>query len=59
MELLITIEQDSAAFEDAGIATETARLLRELADRIEQEGPPECWLLYDANGNSVGAASQR
>tara|TARA_R110000787_G_scaffold75329_1_gene166827 strand:- start:626 stop:823 length:198 start_codon:yes stop_codon:yes gene_type:complete len=48
----ITIHDDGAAFEDAP-ATETARILRLLADQIEHDGIwPE--QLFDINGNTCG-----
>lgn len=51
----ITIDTDNAAFEDAGRAHETARILRELADRIEDTDLPNGMLhLRDVNGNTVG-----
>lgn len=48
----ITIETGNAAFEDSP-TTELARILRDLADRLERDGiPPEH--LRDINGNRVG-----
>jgi hypothetical protein len=43
----------NAAFEDEGHATETARILRDIADRIEDgdfAGP-----VRDVNGNTIGS----
>lgn len=56
MHLMIKIETGNAAFEDYGPAVETARILRELAEHIEQnnELPPHYILLRDLNGNTVG-----
>ena len=49
----ITIKTSNAAFDD-GPATEIARILRGLADRLERDGiPPNT--LFDANGNRCGA----
>ena len=57
MKLLIEIKMDNAAFED-GSGTECARILRELANRIEGE---QCAIgdvtpCLDINGNKVGKA---
>jgi hypothetical protein len=49
----IHMKTDNAAFEDEGKATEIARILRELAGRIESEGINYA-LLRDVNGNRVG-----
>lgn len=50
--ITITIETGNAAFEDAP-ASEIARILRGLADKLESNGtPPE--RLRDANGNTCG-----
>jgi hypothetical protein len=47
----LEIETSNAAFED-GAATETARILRAVAKRIEQgDLAGEAW---DSNGNRVG-----
>ena len=52
----IEIETDNAAFEDDQ-AGEVARILRDLADRIESLGAvPTDSLIRDINGNQVGAA---
>lgn len=56
MKVKITIKTDNAAFE-GGPSFEVARILRELADRIE--GHPHfsaghCQPLHDYNGNQVG-----
>ena len=50
--LKLFIETDNAAFADQP-ATELARILRALADRIERD--PESYIpLRDINGNKVG-----
>lgn len=55
MKLRIEIEMDNAAFEhDPGV--ELARILREYAKRVAQDG---AWLtayFRDVNGNKVGTA---
>lgn len=51
MNAKIKILMDNAAFEDQP-ATELARILRNLAEKIES-GTCAC-TLYDLNGNSVG-----
>lgn len=50
----IEIETGNAAFKDD--PNETSRILRELADKLE-EGKTPTWLI-DANGNTVGAVSR-
>lgn len=49
----LTIETDNAAFDDAP-ASEIARILRQLANDMEQDGAPPSRFLFDANGNRVG-----
>ena len=50
--LKLFIETDNAAFDDQP-ATELARILRDLAARIESD--PESYIvLRDVNGNKVG-----
>jgi hypothetical protein len=58
MELTITIDTDNAAFEEAGVEFEAARILRAFARTIENNGMPigSTWKLRDINGNTVGAA---
>lgn len=55
----LTIETVNAAFDDAP-ASEIARILRDLADKLERDGVPmdgrENWRLRDVNGNTVGTA---
>lgn len=48
----IEICTDNAAFEDEGIATETGRILREVADRIEYGTLPP-FTVNDINGKKV------
>jgi len=57
MKLLIEIEMDNAAFEPCS-GTECARILRKLADRIEDEQCTEGDVTpcRDINGNKVGKA---
>lgn len=46
---------DNAVFEDAGIATETGRILREIAERIERGDATGLYQnVKDANGNVIG-----
>jgi hypothetical protein len=53
----ITIETGNAAFADGNGLAEVARILRELAERIEDRACfPEVMRLYDVNGNHVGEA---
>lgn len=51
----LKIKTDNAAFEEDPTA-ECARILRELADRIECASPDEDYPLRDVNGNKVGQA---
>lgn len=56
----LQIETGNAAFDDAP-ASEIARILRDLAGRIECDGIPpkgDCWHLRDVNGNRVGTACE-
>lgn len=52
MHATIKIQMDNAAFSE-GPATELARILRQLADDVEQGGS-ERETLRDYNGNKVG-----
>ena len=54
MDITIYMETDNAAFQDEGDATEVARILRKLADRIESGGLGD-FALKDINGNTVGS----
>lgn len=47
----LEIRQEGAAFEDSG--AETARILRELADKVYELNAPSGFL-FDVNGNRVG-----
>lgn len=57
MKLRIAIEMNNAAFEE-GRGAEAARILRDLADRLEDDGVQAGTHipLYDINGNRVGNA---
>lgn len=53
----IALHTDNAAFQENGKAVETARILRELANKIEIEGLPTeggDYELRDVNGNACG-----
>jgi hypothetical protein len=50
------IRTRNEAFENH-VASEIARILRALADRLEQEGVQEDIKLFDSNGNAVGSFS--
>jgi hypothetical protein len=54
--LTVTIDTSNAAFDDC-CATETSRILRDLAARMEDGSCSglDRGNLYDANGNRVGA----
>lgn len=59
MHAKITIKMDNAAFsmdDGSGPAqgAELARMLRELADRIQDDPEPQGCNLFDVNGNRVG-----
>lgn len=52
----LEIETGNAAFDDGGAQHEIARILRDVADRVERAGAPP-WgrgLCCDINGNKVG-----
>ena len=54
----LNLNTDNAAFED-NEGAETARILRALADRLEDstfDNDNGMWLLRDSNGNAVGSA---
>lgn len=55
MKLTIEIELDNAAFDEHGTTTETGRILRDLAIRME-DGALLPLTLRDHNGNKVGTA---
>ena len=50
--LTIRIKTSNAAFQDGNREAEIARILRELAERIEDDEYPA--KLKDVNGNTVG-----
>jgi len=53
----LKIKTDNAAFDDGNRATEVARILRELAGRLESSNSIDGHIvLRDVNGNIVGAA---
>jgi len=53
-EIKIEIDLSNAAFDDEPM-TETARILRELANKLESRGlANDFWRLHDASGNRVG-----
>lgn len=56
MTLTLTIEMDNAAFDGANAGAEAARILRRLANKIEDwPGANKFTMgLLDANGNKVG-----
>lgn len=58
MRFEVHIGMDNAAFEDEGKENELARILRELADRVESSElePQDVMRLLDVNGNRVGFA---
>lgn len=49
----LEIETDNAAFGDNNLLIETARILRDAANKVEQGEHPGT--LRDVNGNKVGA----
>ena len=53
--LKLFIETENAAFDETP-ASELARILRDLAKRIEQDGPESYTVLRDRNGNKAGEA---
>lgn len=57
MAFKLTIETDNAAFADADGPQELARILRELADKIDETNwltIPDAGRVHDINGNTVG-----
>lgn len=53
----IHIRTTNAAFEGREKGRELARILRNLADKVEGRGQPErreVWTVMDINGNKVG-----
>lgn len=60
--LTVKIDTDNAAFDGAEMGAELARILRWLADCIEDVGKPaqrHGYTLHDVNGNEVGRAELR
>lgn len=55
--ITIKIETSNAAFEDGNKGLEVARILRTLADQVDDSGWFRFRSLYDANGNKVGAVT--
>ena len=56
----LTVDLDNAAFSDANDGIELARILRSVAQRIEDSGIP--WMyqnIKDINGNIVGKYAQK
>jgi hypothetical protein len=58
MDMIIKINVDNDAFYGGSRATELARILRDLARRIEAHSPVKSdeFTLRDVNGNRVGTA---
>ena len=56
MKFIIRIDLQNAAFSEGDEGAELARILRELAERIERAGEaPRCFEnVRDINGNTVG-----
>jgi hypothetical protein len=56
MKITIKIDTGNAAFSDGNDGSETARILRHLADRIDGEilSKNDCRFAMDINGNRVG-----
>lgn len=52
--MTITIGTGNAAFDSGNKGREIARILRELADKIEEYGDAYGATLRDINGNTVG-----
>ncbi len=52
MKATLEIKMDNAAFDEP--ASELGRILRELAEKIENDGVDHC-SLFDFNGNKVGS----
>lgn len=59
--LVVTIETCNAAFGDTMVERlrETARILREAADKVERDGFENGVPLRDLNGNTVGCINWR
>jgi len=50
----LRIETDNAAFSEGNLGGELARILRDVAARLERSTCYDAALLFDVNGNSVG-----
>lgn len=63
MKCKITIEMDNAAFDEEsnGQGRELARILRELADTVDESilEVDDAWSAIDRNGNRVGSLNIR
>jgi hypothetical protein len=55
--IIIEFETDNAAFEDDSLCPEIARILGELARKIESYDRPDDMKVYDVNGNKVGTVT--
>ena len=53
---IVKISVENSAFDGAYRSYEVARILRELADKIEMSIPAETIYLNDINGNQTGVA---
>ena len=56
MRFTLEMACDNAAFIDAGASVEAARILRDLADKLERDGDQRDRVLLDINGNRIGVA---
>lgn len=54
MRFKLTINTDSAAFDDDDCGYEIARILREVADEMQENGAITRGILRDINGNKCG-----
>lgn len=54
--LIIKVDTGNSAFDGDGLQDETARILRDIADKIETEGAVQYTYrtIFDLNGNDVG-----
>ena len=52
----LTIDTDNAAFggEPYELHEEVARILKEVAAKLQERGPTDGFALHDLNGNDVG-----
>jgi len=58
LEFRLNVHADSAAFDGDDRNRETARILRDVADRLDSGEPFEMFVsLFDINGNRVGSAA--